>query len=256
MSFALPPLWKLQKREITETVENFAESEVAWEETLDGRVLPAYFELSFGGKRSPGTNDDPHSTRAPFALADGVLISGRIDRVDTAPDGTYIVVDYKLGGGSGWKDALEGTDIQLPVYIQAAGKILEREGAAGAAGGCYLSLKDFSRTKGLWRALYNGRYYVLSKRVRSLLDEYAWNDVIRTVNEHVVDYVNRIRAGDYRLIPKRCEDYCDFAGICRFEEWRIYGHRRMLSREGSRLVDPKHAGEQRGRKTALERDGA
>jgi DNA helicase-2/ATP-dependent DNA helicase PcrA len=58
----------------------------------------------------------------PFSLrVDGLRLTGRIDRVDRHPDGTYEVIDYKTGSA---KRATElQRDLQLGVYALAAKEV-------------------------------------------------------------------------------------------------------------------------------------
>jgi ATP-dependent helicase/nuclease subunit B len=196
MGEAVPPLWKLQKEEMLQQLCGLLEAEAEWEA-------------------------DPLSSADPFVTRDGIHLCGRIDRVDLSPDGHYLVIDYKLGEGFDWRKAQEGIDLQIPVYIQAAGKLLRSLGVEEAVGGCYFSMKDFSMRKGMWRREYNGRYYRLPARYASLIDMHTWEGVMEAVHEHIKDYVRRIRRGDYRLLSRLCPTYCEFSHICRFDEWRM-----------------------------------
>ena len=55
----------------------------------------------------------------PFSLrVDGLRLTGRIDRVDRTPDGTYEVIDYKTGSAKRAVDLVK--DLQLGVYALAA----------------------------------------------------------------------------------------------------------------------------------------
>lgn len=69
-----------------------------------------------------------------------IMLRGRIDRVDTSPDGRAAVIDYKTRKAKALKEALEvpGEDVQLPVYALLWGGpvaaalflSIEREGVA------------------------------------------------------------------------------------------------------------------------------
>lgn len=69
-----------------------------------------------------------------------IMLRGRIDRVDTGPDGSAAVIDYKTRREKALKEALEtpGEDVQLPVYALLWGGpvaaalflSIEREGVA------------------------------------------------------------------------------------------------------------------------------
>ncbi len=56
-----------------------------------------------------------------FPLAEGLEISGRIDRLDVAPDGRAFVLDYKYSAAQRVKDKLENPNLlQAPLYMMAA----------------------------------------------------------------------------------------------------------------------------------------
>jgi len=48
----------------------------------------------------------------------GTKLTGRIDRVDRAPDGSVVIVDYKTGKARSQEDADES--LQLSIYAMAA----------------------------------------------------------------------------------------------------------------------------------------
>jgi ATP-dependent DNA helicase UvrD/PcrA len=69
-----------------------------------------------------GDLNKPHLLEQPFSLrVDGLRVTGRIDRVDRHPDGTYEVIDYKTG--SARRAAELQRDLQLGVYALAAKEV-------------------------------------------------------------------------------------------------------------------------------------
>ncbi len=79
-----------------------------------------------------------------------ITITGKIDRIDSA--GSYFrVVDYKSSSKTfSLSDFASGTSIQLPVYIGAAKRLLEKEGSAlQPAGGYYMRIGEgYAETQG------------------------------------------------------------------------------------------------------------
>jgi DNA helicase II / ATP-dependent DNA helicase PcrA len=69
-----------------------------------------------------GDLSKPLLLEQPFSLrVDGLRLTGRIDRVDRHPDGSYEVIDYKTGSA---KKAVElQRDLQLSVYALAAREV-------------------------------------------------------------------------------------------------------------------------------------
>ena len=86
----------------------------------DSPLEPIHLELSFGFP-------DQAESLPPLKLADGVLLRGRIDRIDVGPGGQAIVYDYKSGrtssGYSGARWVHEGR-FQMALYMRAAGELL------------------------------------------------------------------------------------------------------------------------------------
>jgi DNA helicase-2/ATP-dependent DNA helicase PcrA len=69
-----------------------------------------------------GDLSKPLLLEQPFSLrVDGLRLTGRIDRVDRHPDGTYEVIDYKTG--SARRAAELQRDLQLGVYALAAREV-------------------------------------------------------------------------------------------------------------------------------------
>jgi DNA helicase-2/ATP-dependent DNA helicase PcrA len=67
----------------------------------------------------------PDSLEKPFTLKmpSGLVLSGRIDRIDRLPDGTYEVIDYKTGQ---LKPSLKiDKELQLSIYALACEKVLK-----------------------------------------------------------------------------------------------------------------------------------
>ena len=86
---------------------------------------PALQDLGRGYLRrayDAGDLSKPLLLEQPFSLrVDGLRLTGRIDRVDRHPDGTYEVIDYKTGSA---KRAAElQRDLQLGVYALAARQV-------------------------------------------------------------------------------------------------------------------------------------
>ncbi len=122
-SVGFPVFWEMEKRIVRESVILFLE-----EERLEGGAfVPELFEKSFGRKRD--------RLEVPFECGGRtVLFHGRIDRIDTAPDGRFRVVDYKTGKLMGAdQDLAHGSALQLPVYLLGASRILGLDLRGGEA---------------------------------------------------------------------------------------------------------------------------
>ena len=73
------------------------------------------------------------STPVGGKILDGIQINGKIDRIDTLPDGTHRVIDYKTGHDKGGSTALKNfvaKEIQLAIYKFAGARELGIEADA------------------------------------------------------------------------------------------------------------------------------
>jgi ATP-dependent helicase/DNAse subunit B len=105
-------------------LERYLEHAAAFESQLE----PGPLELAFG---MPPGGEESEPELGPFELGDGVVLRGRIDRVDISPAGDAVVVDYKNrveGTPSRW---IEDGKVQVPLYMLATEALLERTAVGG-----------------------------------------------------------------------------------------------------------------------------
>jgi ATP-dependent helicase/nuclease subunit B len=134
-----------------------------------------------------------------FATADGprtIALKGKADRIDLLADGTFRLIDYKLG----WPPQ-RGRALQLPIYSLCAEQVLSD---------------------------YNGRRWQLSeaaylafkgpKRVVPLFADAANKaKVMAEAQQRLADAIAAIERGEFPPTPDdvwRCET-CSFASVCR-----------------------------------------
>ncbi|MDQ1637647.1 MAG: ATP-dependent helicase/nuclease subunit [Pyrinomonadaceae bacterium] len=191
-------------------------------------VVPAFFELAFGGPRSAAR--DPNSKQEPLALsrttatgAETLKISGQIDRVDVARDKTLIAYDYKLSSGASLEDIKSGRSLQLPIYLEALEKLLLIDHRI--AGGGYYVIRGGNerRNRGLHRASaieYSG----IGKKAGAVIGDDEWQDIRANAIAKIWDFLDHMRAGHFFVNPsekkKTCR-FCDFAAVCRYDRYRI-----------------------------------
>ncbi len=198
------------------------------EESATLGVVPAFFELAFGGPRSSAR--DPNSNPEPLRLSRGTTkgietlkISGQIDRVDVARDKTLIAYDYKLSSGASLEDIQSGRSLQLPIYLEALEKLLLTDHRI--AGGGYYVIRGGNerRNRGLHRAValnYSG----INARVNSVMSDDDWQQIRADAIAKIWDFLDHMRAGQFYVNPsekkKTCR-FCDFAAVCRYDRYRI-----------------------------------
>ena len=106
------------RRSLHADLERYLEHAAA----LDGALAPGELELGFGF-----TGADAHSEASElpaFELGGGVSMRGRIDRIDVAPGGDAVVIDYKARSAPPGARWLKDGQLQVALYMQAARQLL------------------------------------------------------------------------------------------------------------------------------------
>ncbi len=231
----VPPLnkqiWKIDREIRKILLEQVLLYELDIQERASAHgVVPAYFEVAFGSMKShardPGSTDQPlELSRATFMGEETMKISGQIDRVDVSTDNTLIAYDYKLSSGSSKKDIKSGRSLQLPIYLEALERLILPDHTV--AGGGYYVIRGGNerRNRGLHRATalhYSG----ISHRVLGVMSDEEWQQIRADVITRVWDFLDHMRAGNFRVQPseklKTCR-FCDFGAVCRYDRYRIDG---------------------------------
>jgi hypothetical protein len=163
---------------------------------------PTVLEWSFGGA------DDEHG---PLRLSDGVLVTGRVDRVDVGPGGAAVVRDYKgrtAVGGSKWGDELQ---LQVALYLLAVRELLGLDPVAGL----YQPLVGRKLgARGLVRDDVPGRY-----TRTDLVDADGFAAGLEHARELAERTAADLHAGRIGPCPERCSNRgCRYPGICRAGE--------------------------------------
>ena len=189
-------VWAVSREEARRDLHLLLEFEAATVQADGGR--PAHLEVSFG-----------MGERTQLEIGEGdraVRLRGRIDRVDLLPaEGgppRFAVYDYKLsGGGGGAADIERGTEFQLPIYAQAVREFV---------------LQDPGAEIDTWAYYRTKRPQKLSGRPRKGRAE----ELIEIACANALAHAAAIRAGRFTPGPRKC-DFCDFRGICRWDEQRF-----------------------------------
>ncbi len=126
---------------------------------IETKFIPLGYEIEFSDNSQTGTIN--------ITLDDGkcVKLTGKIDRADVLNNGQYSyvrIVDYKTGSKTfSLSDIVNGTDIQLAVYLNALVKSNKNYMPAGAF---YFSVQD-----------------PISKQVRNVSDSDIQNDILASM---------------------------------------------------------------------------
>lgn len=133
-----------------------------------------------------------------FALAPGVEIRGRMDRVDISPAREAAVYDFKYSGGEAIRRKVRDHDdfplVQGGLYLMG----LEATRALTPKSFHYVALRDEAKVHG-WSE---------PSEVRGLMEK---------AKELTLDAVARIREGEIRVKPRDSDlcAFCDFRDACR-----------------------------------------
>jgi len=159
----------------------------------------------------------------PVLEIDGWGLHGAIDRVDRAPDGRAIVLDYKLSRVVTPREKFEEqAKLQLPLYLLA---VAEHWGARPAAG-LYHPLRGTSvrRPRGVIAADSAADLAGYGLYDRDVVEAEALEELLEDSRRRAGEIVARMRSGEIRRDPGPrsglrghdvCPTFCTFAPICR-----------------------------------------
>ena len=201
-------LTPLQRRELVGGLRRDLEAFVREDAELGIPLVPRRFEVAFGSERSA-----PELQRG-LELAPGVMLGGKIDRIDVDPfSARGIVQDYKSGKTGHSAAQIESERrLQIPLYMLVLRDLVGIE----PLGGLYRPLSGERKPRGLLRA--EARDDGVPGLVKNdyLDEEEFWGQVERS-RELAVGLVDRIRGGDVRHDPKsgECPTWCELWPMCR-----------------------------------------
>jgi superfamily I DNA/RNA helicase/RecB family exonuclease len=123
----------------------------------------------------------------------GTTVAGRIDRIDRAPDGRVVVIDYKTGRSKTQKDADES--LQLSIYALAAREKWNYEVAS--------------------LAFYN---LELNAPVNTVRD----SAMLEAARCQVLDVAKKIAEGNFEAKPGFYCSFCPYLTLCPAKEKKFY----------------------------------
>jgi RecB family exonuclease len=205
------PAERAMARRVERLLERFLAEEA---EREAGSFEPWLLEATFG---------EEEDSERPTLEIDGWGLHGAIDRVDRAPDGRALVIDYKVAGSVTPREKFEErAKLQLQLYLLA---VAEHWGG-DPVGGLYHPLKGSSgrRPRGvvLDEAVEDLGGYDLYGR--DVVDAEGLEELLEESRRRAGEIVARMRAGEIRRDPgpRRglrghdvCPAFCDLAPICR-----------------------------------------
>jgi ATP-dependent helicase/DNAse subunit B len=202
------------ERAMRRRVERLLTRFLAEEAGRDGVFKPWLLEASFG----EGEEND-----RPLLDLGGWGLHGAIDRVDRAPNGSALVLDYKLSGKVTPREKFEEqAKLQLPLYLLAVAAGWD----ARPVGGLYHPLRGTSvrRPRGVVLEEATGELAGYELYPKDVVGEEEFELTLDEARKRAGEIVARMRAGEIRRDPgpRRglrghdvCPPYCDLAPICR-----------------------------------------
>jgi ATP-dependent helicase/DNAse subunit B len=179
-----------------------------------GGYEPWLLEAAFG---------EDETAERPVLEIDGWGLHGAIDRVDRAPDGSALVLDYKLSRVVTPREKFEEqAKLQLQLYLIA---VAEHWGA-DPVGGLYHPLRGTSSRRPRGAVLEEAAPRLASYRLydKDLVDREGFEEMLADARRRAGEIVARMRRGEIRRDPGPrdglrghdvCPTFCEFAPICR-----------------------------------------
>ena len=165
---------------------------------------PAYLEKRFRGLMIP-----LHVDGAEYQ----VELRGVIDRIDRAPDGSYVLYDYKTGGAPTAQEVRTGADLQIATYLMAAQVLLPNAENVGVA----YYLTSTGKRVGIFREDWVKALGI--RRSENCLSGEAFQAQVTEFEKRIREVLLSIFAGEFPAKPSgsRTCSYCPYPGISRRE---------------------------------------
>ena len=216
------PLWKLLRAEFRAAL---ASEGGPWSRpTAPIRHSPFFQEL---GKVAGGDTENwmRLGLEERFEIrVGGVPISGIIDRIDAASDGSLVVIlDYKTGGAQGLPNLEKGDDglsFQLALYAMRAASYFASWPRAPKLAMGFFSLKsgEFLHAIGQNQTLGRLDEHKFSQPRAIELDDSEWENWLRGVETRVGQIAAHIENGTFNISLQGREkakcNFCEFSGFC------------------------------------------
>ena len=201
-------LWKHLKPAYLKLAADFVQTEKAWRSDYPA-TKTLYVEKALK------THLDVKDDQLVFSEK-GRLFRGVIDRIDQAPDGSLMIIDYKSSGAdlTQYGSWLTKGKVQLLIYALALREGLVTSQSEALAGTYFYNLKDMDRTKGLHIKTLPDDFIA---KTRSAVDDGVLDELIEAASSLVKTTLGHLNDGIYSPQPENlslCET-CDWKSLCR-----------------------------------------
>jgi ATP-dependent helicase/DNAse subunit B len=182
-------LWQYETEEIKKDILNLLMVEA--ETNQENNSAPYIFEKRFGMGSEPPLVIDGDSGK--------IQIRGIIDRIDETDSG-LVVIDYKTSRSViSTREATEGRNLQLPIYLMAANQFIKLEKSVEQ--GYYLHVRSYKKGS------------EFPNKNLSLEEISA-----QTIN-YINQYSGKVRQAEFPIAPQQtnCYQRCSYHSLCRIQ---------------------------------------
>jgi RecB family exonuclease len=226
-------LARIEARQATTWAQSYAQQQAKYETDTRWReagvaLKPALLEVRFGDIKNDDSVEDERSVNEALELelpsGEILRVTGRIDRIDTAKFGDYLlftVVDYKTSKSYSVKvEHIEsGKQLQPVLYALAAQKLLLGEKSIPVGAG-YWALQS----KGFVAPPHKDLPLVVFEDGEARASD-EWLATVETVRARCETLVRDVRTGRFPMNndDEDCGRSCEFRTICRVAQARSVG---------------------------------
>jgi hypothetical protein len=209
-----PGVRRRLRADLERYLEHAAASAASAPEEHGSTLEPAYLELGFGfdGEVADGEGGEADSLPA-FDLGGGVMLRGRIDRVDLSADGQAVIYDYKGRNVTPAAKWIGERDLQVALYMRAVEALL----GVHAAGGFYQPLSGADlRARGVLEAGSGIALECVGDDAREPAEVAAVLDQVLAAAREAAAQAAR---GELEPRPRTCayKGGCQYPAICRWQ---------------------------------------
>jgi ATP-dependent helicase/DNAse subunit B len=213
---------ELERKNMMEMIFQVLQTELIEKKPPISGLEPAYFEYAFEDLSLKGKNRT-------------IRLRGKIDRIDTDPNGRYgLVIDYKTGKQFKMSFLEKGVFLQLPFYLIAA---REKLGLKPLGGHLY-SLAQ-AKSSGFHNEEHLKEAGILTRKGNRLngkdFEKYMEHSVLFAER-----FVGEIEDAKIPVRPRDCVSYCPYSAVCRIEKWRLdHLYQEIAEEDGKWLAEIK-----------------
>jgi ATP-dependent helicase/DNAse subunit B len=149
----------------------------------------------------------------------GVVISGRLDRVDVDSQGRYALIDYKASKNNlrNWQSWLPNRQVQLALYAQLLEMGLMGLPKGAVASANYYVVRDADRHFGFHVKDETSELYSSADKHRNFIDDADKEELFKQLRVNLQGAITQIVSGNFNpapLDPKNCPS-CSWRTLCR-----------------------------------------